>query len=291
VTALGATSIDWVRANRTWLWRAGSALALAYLAVRWTLLVPNQGGIHGVDARTYWAAPLLDPYGGVQIGLPGAYLYSPAFLQALAPARLLPWEVFHAAWTGLSLAALVYLVGPMGGALALAFLPFVFRDVFVGNIHLMMGAAIVLGLRIPAAWSFLLLTKVTPGVGVLWFAARREWRRFAIAVGVTGVIAFVSFAIAPGLWFEWVARLRGDTGTAGNSYMIVLVVRVALAAALVAFGALTNRAWLVPIAALMAIPILWPDSLALLLAAPRLVRSPARSNRAADRSANRQPHQ
>ena len=254
------------------VWRIATVIAIAYLAVRWALLVPDQGGIHGVDARTYWEAPLGDPYPGPQIGLPGAYLYSPAFIQMLAPLRALPWDVFHALWTGLSIVALAFLVTPVGGALAITFLPFVFRDIFVGNIHLMLGAAIAIGLTYPAAWAFVLLTKVTPGVGLLWFAFRREWRQLAIAVGATLLIAAVSFVLAPALWFAWVERLTGDTGTAGEGYMAILLVRIALAAGVVALGAAVNRSWLVPIACTIAIPILWPDSLAILLGAVYLIR-------------------
>src|SRR5437867_3643636 len=80
----------------------------------------------------------------------------------------------------------------------------------VGNIHFMLGAAIVLGFRWPTIWAFPLLTKVTPGVGLLWFAIRRDWRRLAIASGLTTAIGLASFALAPHLWFDWVARLRND---------------------------------------------------------------------------------
>lgn len=253
-------------------WRLLTVLAIGYLLVRWAMLIPEQGGIHGVDARTYWSAPLDNPYPGPQIGLPGAYLYSPAFIEVLTPLRLLPWDVFHAVWTGASLLALMFLVTPVGAALALTFLPFVFRDLYIGNIHLILGAAIALGMTWPAAWSAVLLTKVTPGVGLLWFAVRREWRSLAIAIGVTLLIAGVSFAIAPQLWFQWFERLTGDTGTAGSGYMALLVGRLALAAVLVIVGALTNRAWLVPVAATVAVPILWPDSLAMLLSAIYLIR-------------------
>ncbi len=269
----GLAMRNWHAAAPT-IWRGATALAIAYLLVRWALLVPDQGGIHGIDARTYWGTSLEDPYPGPQIGMPGAYLYSPAFIEALTPARLLPWELFHALWTGLSIAALAFLVTPVGGALALTLLPFVFRDVFIGNIHLMLGVAIAIGLRYPASWSFVLLTKVTPGVGLLWFAIRREWRRLAIALGVTAAISAASFAIGPHLWFAWVDRLTGDTATAGGGYMLLLVGRVLVAAVMVTLGALMNRAWLVPVAATIAVPILWPDSLAMLLAAIYLIRHP-----------------
>jgi hypothetical protein len=154
----------------------------------------------------------------------------------------------------------------VGAALAITFLPFVFRDLLVGNIHLMLAAATVIGLRYPAAWAFPILTKITPGVGVLWFVARREWRNAVIAVGTAAIIAAVSFAIGPDLWFAWIDRMRGDTGTAGGTYLLVLVGRIGAAAVLVFVGGLIGRAWLIPIAVLVSLPILWPDSLALLLA-------------------------
>jgi hypothetical protein len=253
-------------------WQLASVLALGYLAWRWWMLLPDQGGIHGIDARTYWGVPLNDPYPGPQVGLPGAYLYSPAFLQSLTPLRALPWEIFHAVWMAAGIAAAIYMVGPVGAALAIGLLPFVERDLFVGNIHLILGAAMVIGMRYPAAWSVVLLTKVTPGIGLLWFAVRSEWRQLAIAIGLTMAIAAVSFALAPGLWFAWVERLTGGTGTAGSGYMLFLVARLVVAAAMVVVGARTNRAWLVPVAATIAVPIIWPDSLAMLLAAVPLVR-------------------
>lgn len=251
--------------------RAAGGLAVAYLAVRWALVLPDQGGIHAADARTYWSAPYHDPYTGPRLGLPGAYLYSPAFLQAIAPLRMLPWEAFHAVWTLLAFGALVYLVGPIGGALAITALPFVFRDILVGNIHLMLGAAIVIGMRHPAAWAFPILTKVTPGVGVAWFVGRGQWRKAATSVAVTLAVVLVSFVIAPDLWFQWLERLRGDTATAGSAYLAITVIRVLVAAALVVYAGWSGRAWLVPIAVVIALPILWPDSLAILLACFPLV--------------------
>lgn len=248
-----------------------TALAVAYLLARGFLLLTSSDPILAADARTYWGAPYDAPYPGPDLGRPGAYLYSPAFIQALAPLRLLPWEAFHVVWTALGFGALVFLVGPIGGAVAIT-LPFVFRDLLVGNIHLLLGAAIVIGLRHPATWALPLLTKVTPGIGVLWFAGRGEWHRLAMAIATTAGIALLSFATAPDLWFDWVARLRGDTRTAGDLYVALIGVRLAVAAALVLYAGRSGRAWLVPVAAVLALPILWPDSLAILLACFPLIR-------------------
>ena len=51
--------------------------------------------------------------------------------------------------------------------------------------HRIHRMAIVLGLRHSAAWAFPLLTKVLPGVGMVWHVVRREWGSLAIATGVT----------------------------------------------------------------------------------------------------------
>lgn len=264
VTARAATALDWLRQDT--VRRVITAIGLAYLAVRWALLLMSADPILGADARTYWGAPYDDPYTGPQLGLPGAYLYPPPFLQALWPLRLLPWEAFQAVWAGLGFAALVYLVGPVGGALAVTFLPFVYRDLLVGNIHLMLGAAIVLGLRFPAVWAFPILTKLTPGVGIVWFAARREWRRFLLALGATLAVALVSFAIGPDLWAAWLDRMRGDSGTAGDLYVGILAARTLIATGVIVYAARTDRQWLIPVAVVVSLPILWPDSLAILLA-------------------------
>jgi hypothetical protein len=64
-------------------------------------------------------------------------------------------------------------------------------EIWGGNIEVLVALAVVLGFRWPAAWSFILLTKITPGVGLLWFAVRREWRSLAIVAVATGGIAAV----------------------------------------------------------------------------------------------------
>jgi hypothetical protein len=80
--------------------------------------------------------------------------------------------------------------------LVLAFPP-VALELYHGNIHLLLAAAIGLGLRYPWTWAFVLLTKVTPGVGLIWFAVRREWRQLGIALGVTADRG-LSVALTPG---------------------------------------------------------------------------------------------
>ena len=251
--------------------RDGAIVACFVLAVGLGL-----GVLHtGVDAHAYWAADPFDPYGGTRPAEQDAYFYAPPFAQLLGPLHLLPWPWFIALWTLLLTAALVWQAGLWTGFVV--FLVPVFAELTVGNIHLLLGAAIVAGFRWPWLWALPLLTKVTPGIGLLWFALRREWRNLAIALGATAAISAVSFAIAPGLWFRWLEVLGAATKAPDWVFIvpIPLWIRMVPAVALVSWGALTDRRWTVPVAAMLALPILWVNGLAMLVAViplvPRLV--------------------
>jgi hypothetical protein len=236
-----------------------------------------------VDAHAYWAADPLDPYHDAALADFDAYFYSPAFTQALGPLHALPWPIFAGLWTAAIVVAFRWLSDLWFGLVIL--LPPVFIEVAVGNVHAFIALAIVLGFRWPATWAFVLLTKVTPGVGLLWFAARREWRRLAIAGGATAAIVAVSFAVAPALWAQWIDVLIGRSGADSSSLgmytAIPLLVRLPIAAVLVVWAARTDRRWLVPVAAVVAMPVLWPNAYSVavgaipLLVAARAAASPA----------------
>lgn len=201
------------------------------------------------------------------------YRYSPAFLLLTAPLRLLPWELFVAVWFAAHVAALLHLKLPW----MLAF-PGVFDDAIRGNINTFLALVVVLVLRHAASplWSAVLLTKVTPGVGLVWHAARREWRSLALAMAATVAIVAIGVAIDPTLWRDWVQSL----GVGLESYRTVgfaapLLVRVLLGVVISAFAALFDRAWLLPVGMLVAVPGLWPSSFALLAASVALYKPKA----------------
>lgn len=235
---------------------------------------PRLSYLFARDAHAYWAVDLANPYDKL-VGQVDAYLYSPAFAQFLiAPLQGLAFPLFYALVTGANVAALVYLLGRVRALIALAAVSPVAIDIWYGNIHLLMALAITLGFRYPAAWSLLLLTKITPGVGLLWFVFRREWRSLAVALGATAAISAVSFLLAPGLWQDWVEQLqRSSTRPAQFGIFPDAPARIRLipAALLVAWGALTNRAWTVPVAATLALPVLWFNGLAMLAAVMPLI--------------------
>ena len=224
------------------------------------------------DAHAYW---LSDGYSRASQET-DAFSYSPPILLLFQAIRaVMPWEVFAYVYS-ISIALGIWvLAGPF--TLFVLFTPHVATEISLGNIHIFLALVTVFGLRWPWLWSFVLLTKVTPGVGLVWFAVRREWRSLAIALGVTAAIAAVSFALAPQTWFDWVRVLRSDGGNESGR----LIPRLALAAAVCSWGALTDRRWAVPLASMLALPVIWSDAFAMLLGCvalgprPRRVAGPA----------------
>jgi hypothetical protein len=219
-----------------------------------------------IDAHAYYVGE----YG--QLGAVDAYLYSPAFSQAIEPLRWLGWDGFRTTWRGLEVVALAATAGPLTGPLI--FVHPVALEVNLGNIHILLTAAIVAGFRYPATWAFVLLTKVTPGVGLLWFAVRREWRSLAIALAATGVISAVSFAMAPDDWGEWLSSMAAQTTKQEDPLLITapLWLRLPAAGALVAWGARTDRRWTVLIGAFLALPLAWYAGTAMFIGLLALLR-------------------
>lgn len=234
----------------------------------------------GVDGYAYWTADPSNPYGASTPGTLRAFFYSPAFAQLTAPIHLLPWQVFIAIWT---VVLTLILLWQTGRWLAIALLIFpVFVDLTVANIHIVMAAAIVIGFRYPASWAFILLTKVTPGVGLLWFAFRREWRSLAIALGATAAIAAVSFVIAPDLWRAWFDLLVAASRAPNMAFIVPIPVwyRLPISVAILWWGARTDRRWTVPLASCISLPVLELNGFAMLVAIiplldPASAQSPA----------------
>jgi len=156
---------------------------LGVIALAWCVLYGASADVH-----SYWAFSPADPYGAT-IGLRDAFLYSPAAALVVLPFHLLPFAAFRLLLIAVDVVCLFYLA--RSWAIALIALPPVLGDMASGNIHILLATAIALSFRYPAAWAFPLLSKVTPGVGLLWYAVRREWRRFWIGVAVTGGLAWL----------------------------------------------------------------------------------------------------
>jgi hypothetical protein len=268
--------------RRTWRRRAvrDGLIISGWLATGFALLVVTSiARSVGYDAYSYWSIDFADLYGralGSNFAL-GAFRYAPPVAFLFGPFGALPWWLFLWLWEALMLALVAWLGGRW--ALVLLALPPVALELYHGNVHLLIAAAIVLGLRYPAAWSFVLLTKVTPGIGLLWFAVRREWRSRAIALGATAAVSAAAFVVAPHYWREWLDSIFSNLNEP-QFYSVPppAPIRLPIAALIVIWGARTDRPWTVAVAATLGLPIIWPHGLCVLAAAIPFLR---RGDRAA----------
>lgn len=264
--------------------RDGLAVAgLLFAGYLFLVAAPAQGTV-GFDAFAYWSVDPSRPY-GLLAGALGAFPYTPVAALAFAPAGALEWWRFLWLWEALLVATLVWL-GGRRTLLLLAFPP-VALELYHGNIHLLIAAAIVLGWRHPWAWAAVLLTKVTPGIGLVWFAVRGEWRSLGLVAAATLVLVAASAVagalLGQDLWGAWwtAVTATAERGPVSQPAIpIPLPIRLVVAFGLVAWGARSDRAWTVPVGACLALPILWPSGLAILAA---LARLPARGASAAVR--------
>jgi len=251
---------------RAWLARTlfhGLVFAGLIVGAYLLLVATPAKGVFGIDAIAYWRVDLADPYRDPWIPL-RFFPYSPPIALLFTPLAQLSWPVFVGVWWSLLVGALLWL--GRRDVLILAAFPPVAITLSDGNIHLLMAAAIVVGMRYPAAWSLVLLTKVTPGIGLLWFVARREWRSLAIALGATAAVVTATAVFLPSQWLGWLAMLRDSTGVTPwwPALPVPLWLRLPVAAAIVWWGARRDARWTVPIAATLALPALWLGGLAML---------------------------
>ena len=231
------------------------------------------------DLYAYWMTRDGLAYATAHQGATGAFLYAPAFAQVIAPLTALPWPVFAGVWTALIVAPLAWLAGRF--AIGILLLPPVLICVASGQLDLLFAAVILLGLRWPALWVLPILTKVTPGIGLLWFLVRGEWRSLWIAAGATALVAAVSALVDPLGWAGWLAMLARmafpELGGGLWFLPLPLVFRLFAAAALIAWGAATDRRWVLPVGVCLSLPTVWLNSPTILVAVLPLVAAGART--------------
>ncbi|MDQ2966378.1 MAG: DUF2029 domain-containing protein [Chloroflexota bacterium] len=230
-----------------------------YLALTYWPRLPMFG-----DALSWWTISTNDLYGAATRSMIewGAFRYSPIVGQVFAPLSSLPWLAYVWLLTTVQV-ALIVAMGRRRWWLVLIF-PGTLLELWAGNIHLALAAITVFGTRWPALWAGAVLTKITPGVGIVWFLVRREWRKAAIAVGCTAALAVAGILIAPNLWAEWARALGVMSGLQSFSPFPPLVVRLPFAIAAIAWGARTDRLWLLPVGVFLALPTIYPSGAAVL---------------------------
>jgi hypothetical protein len=219
-----------------------------------------------MDAWCYWYVDQPDVY-AIPHTVLGTFPYSPPAALVADLFDAVSWETFIWLWTALLVGTLIFL-GWRGPWILAAFaFPPVALELLYGNIHILLAVAVALGFRYPWTWTFVLLTKPTCAVGLLWFVLRREWRQLAVATLPAVVICAVSFLFVPHLWHDWLEYLAEtpQVQTISGAIPIPLVPRLIAGALLVTWGARTNRRWTVVVAATLTLPILWIAGLAMLV--------------------------
>ena len=254
---------------RTWRhWLPMVLLAVSGgICVQVLVLLTMSGG-DPVDALSYWQTNPANPYPldktEFQFG------YSPVVAQLWAPLFNLPFEVFAFIFRVFEVVGLVALTGPLAGALI--FTPPVASEVNAANINFTLAVIMVLGFRWPALWAIPLLTKPSMGVGLVWFMIRGEWRKAAIPIVIAGALAAGSFAFDQRVWFEWFQWIQTGTLPVGTwPYPWPIWARLPFSLALVIWGAKTNRPWTVAVASAFALPRLYFQSPAILVAVIPLI--------------------
>lgn len=86
---------------------------------------------------------------------------------------------------------------------------------------------------------------------LVWFAVRREWRALAEVVGCTVVIVAVSVAVDLQAWLDWGEFLLSNRG---EGDVVERAVRWVLAVLVVAWGARSDRTWVLPVGLFLALP-------------------------------------
>jgi hypothetical protein len=216
------------------------------LGIGWAVVVLvtlTQSG-NPVDAWCYYGFDPSQPWTAE-----GCFLYSPPVAMVMTAIQgVMPFATFTLLLRAAEILVLIRLAGP---AVAIAlFIPAVAIELNAANINLLIVGAVLVGFRYPWTWAFVALTKVTPGVGILWFAVRREWRNFAIASGATLAIALASRIIAPDLWHQYVGALAVEP----DSSVWQIGWRLPLAALVVVWGARTDHRWALIVAVFLAMP-------------------------------------
>lgn len=241
-------------AGRAWFARPVGLAALWAFAILNAVQVVRlrlETDSFGLDNHAYWLA---GQGGALYDALPGtqdAYLYSPAFAQLISPLTMLPWWAFWLLWLLAEAGVYVWLLARLPPLVAVPLFLLAVVPLTVGNINAFLILVVLLGRRWPALWAFPLLTKVAPGVGLLWFAGHREWRNLGIAVVATGGIVTLSYAIDPGPWRDWWDFLVANRGESRSWFLVAL----AAAAGLAWYAGRTDRVWLMPVVLLLSSPV------------------------------------
>ncbi len=245
--------------------------ALGVAGVCYSILIVSVEGF-GYDAQAYWQAIQGEYY----VGAPntrGAFLYSPAFAQLVWPLAQLSWPMFNAVWMLAASLTFAYLLKPLGWRLSIPLWLACTPEIVSGNVFWIFAIVVAFSLRLPVLWAFVLLTKISPGIGLIWFSVRREWKNLFLTVIATTLIVGASFTLEPDAWRAWIdflgVHLGSTTGQVGG-LSLPPVVRIPAAIVLIVWGAMRSKYWTIPAAMVLATPVFGSVALVVFAGLPRL---------------------
>jgi hypothetical protein len=202
------------------------------------------------DVRNYYDVNLANPYHEPYLGT-SSFVYTPAFAILVAGLHLLPFPLVATAWRLGEVAALLLVAGPFA-AIAI-FTPWVASELNLANINIYIALAAVLGLRWPKVWAFVLITKPSCGIALLWFVARRDWRALRSALAATAAFVIVSLVLIPHAWPDYFSLVTHPAPSVDGSP--ILWVRLPVAALVAVVGSLLNWRPAIVIAVWLGLPV------------------------------------
>ena len=241
------------------------------------------------DTNAYWLAArhLLDGsqlYAPAQIWTSGAYKYPPIYAQLVLPIGLVPEGIVDWIWRIGGVLCLRYLAGSWKLAVLAVLQWPVFAELSFGNVTLQLGAVVLMCLcrgRVATAGIYLLPwfagMKFGPALLIpyLWMARPETRRPLVISCAVFAAACLASFAIAPGLWFDYAGTLGWEAQSQMQAMFVYAIVpdhggldfaiRTAIAAVAILVAIRWRLDWLAFVAATATMPIFSLTRLAILV--------------------------
>jgi len=261
--------------RRGWGWLLAIVALVGFALLAWNLRSPivEQGATGASDARAYWTAARAVAAGApvyiATVGEPLAFLYPPIVAEALAPFGSLPLVVFAWGLRALEILALRSILGSWRwSGVALLMFPPLLAEIEAANVNLLVAAALVALIRGDGRWIGLASLPKFSGLAAVPYGLVRDRR--GTVVGLIAVAALVAASVLanPGLWSTYLEFLAHMPPADDQFYNVGRVVpswlRLAIAGILTVLA--IRRPVVLPLAVTLASPVLWFNSLSVLIA-------------------------
>lgn len=238
------------------------------------------------DTHAYWLAArhIVDGqplYAQAEIWTSGAFKYPPLLAQLVVPIGFLPEVIVDWIWRISGVLCLRYLSGSWKLALLASLQWPVFAELSYGNVTLQLGAVALWCFRDRRAvylipWFAGMKFGPALLIPYLWFTRPETRRPIVISCAVFAAACAISFALASGMWFDYLGTFGWEAASQMKAMYVVALVpdhggvdfalRFAIASALMLVAIRWKLDWLAFIAATATMPIFSLTRLAVLVA-------------------------